>query len=284
MGVLIGIGAFLILADIFRLPSIKASKAYHNLSKRHKKNTSTFEVWFQGLAQFIAKNLKLNEYRRMQLLADLQSAGLDTTPELHIAKAITKAGICGILAIPAFFLFPILVPVIITLAFAVYYKESKDIQERIRKRRAAIEAELPRLVFTIQKTLTHSRDVLGMLESYKPYAGPMFREELNITVADMRSGNYETALKRLQSRVGSAMLSDVTSGLQAVLRGDDTAAYWASLSVKFSDHQRQQLKKQAQKVPGKVRRLSMVLLFCFIFVYLVVITTEIMSQLGVMFG
>ena len=100
----------------------------------------------------------------------------------------------------------------------------------------------------------------------------------------MRSGNYEAALTRLESRVGSAMLSDVVRGLISVLRGDDTTVYWASLSIKFADIQRQLLKMQAQKVPSKVKRLSMVLLFCFMAVYLVVITVEIMSSLGAIFG
>ena len=100
----------------------------------------------------------------------------------------------------------------------------------------------------------------------------------------MRSGNYESALTRLESRVGSAMLSDVVRGLISVLRGDNTTVYWATLSVKFADIGRQQLKVQAGKVPSKVKRLSMTLLFCFMAVYLVVITVEIMTSLGAMFG
>ena len=106
--------------------------------------------------------------------------------------------------------------------------------------------------------------------------------ELDITVADMRSGNYESALTRLESRVGSAMLSDVVKDLYLFCASDTT--YWSTLSIKFADYQRQHLKQQAQKVPGKVKRLSMVLLFCFIAVYLVVIIAEIMSSLGAMFG
>ena len=100
----------------------------------------------------------------------------------------------------------------------------------------------------------------------------------------MRSGNYESALTRLESRVGSSMLSDVVCGLISILRGDNTAVYWQALSIKFSDIQRQLLKQQAQKVPGRAKRLSMILLFCFIAVYIVVIITEIMTSLGAMFG
>jgi len=284
IGFLIGVGIFLIVSDLLRIPYIKTSKAIKNLSKRQSNKTSSIELWLTDFSIWVSKRLKLNEYKRLQLVSDLQTAGVNITPELHIANAIIKAGICGLLTIPAFFIFPLLVPVIVALAFAMYFKESKRIQEKIRARRAAIDFELPRLVFTIEKTLSHSRDVLAILDTYRENAGSELKHELSITVADMRSGNYEAALTRLESRVGSAMLSDVVRGLMSILEGDETAVYWASLSVKFADVGRQLLKMQAQKVPSKVRRLSMVLLFCFMAIYLVVITVEITSSLGVLFG
>jgi len=283
-GILVGVGVFFIIADLMKMPYIKTSKAISNLSKRQNKKTSTVELWLKDLSAWIARHLKLNEYRRMQLVSDLQTAGLNISSELHIANALVKAGICGLLTIPAFFIFPLIVPVVLTLAIAMYFKESKGIQLKIKIRRSAIEYELLRLVFTIDKTLSHSRDVLAILDNYRENAGAELKYELSITVADMRSGNYESALTRLESRVGSAMLSDVVRGLISLLRGDNTTAYWASLSVKFADIQRQLLKQQAQKVPAKVKRLSFVLLFCFMAVYLVVIVVEVMTSLGAMLG
>ena len=284
IGVLLGVGIFLLLADLMRIPFIKTSKAITNLSKRQKKKTSSIELWLKDFAVLLSKRIKLNEYKRMQLLSDLQTANVNIIPELHIANAIIKAGLCGLLTIPAFFIFPLITPLVVALSFAMYFKESKGIQERIKAKRTAIEYELPRLVFTIDKTLSHSRDVLAILDNYRENAGAELKYELSITVADMRSGNYESALTRLESRVGSAMLSDVVRGLISILRGDDTTIYWASLSVKFADIQRQLLKGQAQKVPSKVKRLSMGLLFCFMATYLVVLVVEIMTSLGAMFG
>ena len=128
------------------------------------------------------------------------------------------------------------------------------------------------------------RDVLAMLDGYRESAGPELRKELSITVADMRSGNYEAALTRLEARVGSTLLSDVTRGLIGILRGDDTSLYWSALSLKLADIQRQQLKQKAQKVPGKVKRLSMCLLGCFVMTYMSVIVWQIFTSLGVLFG
>ena len=284
IGILVGIGLYLIAADLLKIPFIKTSKAIVNLSKRQKKKITSLELWLQNLSSWMAGKIHINKYKKLQLQSDLKTAGISLSPEQYTANALLKAGICGIFAVPAFVVFPLLSPVLILIAIGLYFKESKGIQDKIRRKRTAIEYELPRLVFTIDKTLTHNRDILSILDSYRKNAGPELKDELNITVADMRSGNYESALTRLEARVGSSMLSDVVRGLISVLRGDNTAMYWASLSVKFADVQRQILKQQAIKVPSKIKRLSMVLLFCFILVYMVVIVVQIMLSLNAMFG
>ena len=284
IGALCGVGLFFVLADVYRIPYLKTSKAVESLSKKQKVKTSTLNVWLGNLADFLAKHMKLNEFKKAQLEADLKTAQMDITPEKFKANAIVKALLIGIFAIPMAFIFPILSPVVLFLAVFLYRRELKSVSVRIRHKREKIESELPRLVFTIDKTLKHSRDVLYMLESYAKNAGREMKHELDITVADMKSGNYEAAITRLEARVGSSMMSDVCRGLIGILRGDDTEMYWASLSLKFNDIQRQQLRLQAVRVPRKVKRLSMCLLICFMLVYVVVILSQIMDSIGVLFG
>ena len=284
IGILCGIGLFFVLADVYRIPYFKTSKAVESLSKKQKDKTSGLNLFLSGIAEKIAKHLKLNEFKRAQLEADLKTAQMDITPEMFKANAIVKAGIIGVFAIPVAFIFPLFVPVVLFLAVFLYRMETKSVSKRIRAKRERIEYELPRLVSNIEKTLAHNRDVLYMLESYAQNAGPELKHELEITVADMKSGNYEGAITRLESRVGSSMMSDVCRGLIGILRGDDNRMYWASLSLKFNDTARQQLRLKAQKVPRKVKRLSMCLLLCFMLIYIVVILEQIMTSLGVLFG
>lgn len=284
IGVLCGIGLFFVLADVYRIPYFKTSKAVESLSKKQKDKTSGLNLFLFGIAEKIAKHLKLNEFKRAQLEADLKTAQMDISPEMFKANAIVKAGIIGVFAIPVAFIFPLFVPVVLFLAVFLYRMETKSVSKRIRAKRERIEYELPRLVSNIEKTLAHNRDVLYMLESYVQNAGPELKHEITITVADMKSGNYEGAITRLESRVGSSMMSDVCRGLIGILRGDDNRMYWASLSLKFNDTARQQLRLKAQKVPRKVKRLSMCLLLCFMLIYIVVILEQIMSSLGVLFG
>jgi len=281
---LFGAGAFFIICDLLRVPLLKTSKAAKNLVKRQNAKTSSLEIWMQDLAISLARFVRLNEYKRLQLEADLQTAGMTVTPELHIASAAVRSVPIGLLALPMLFIFPLFAPLLIAVAAAYYFKQVRSVQAKIQKKRDSINYELPRLVYTIDKTLIHNRDVLSMLEGYKELAAPELASELAVTVADMRSGNYESALTRLEARVGSSMLSDVTRGLIGVLRGDETRLYWSALTVKFSDIQQQLLKQQAQKVPGKVKRLSMCLLMCFVLTYLVVIIVEVTSKLGILFG
>ena len=284
IGALFGVGLFFILADVYAIPYYKTSKAVESLSKLQKEKTSGLDLWLGGIAGWLSDRLPMDPFKRSQLEADLRTAQMDVTPEMFRANAIVKAMLVGIMAIPIAFIFPLLCPVVLFLAVFLYNMEIKSVSKRIQGKRAKIEYELPRLVFNIEKTLKHNRDVLYMLESYSKTAGPEMKHELDITAADMRSGNYEAAITRLESRVGSSMMSDVCRGLIGVLRGDDTEMYWASLAIKFSDAQRQQLRIQAQQVPRKVKRLSMCLLVCFMLIYVVVILAQIVNSLGVLFG
>ena len=284
IGVLVGIGLFMILADCFRIPYMRTSKAVNSLAKRQKEKTSSLDVWLSSFASFIARKLKLNEFKGAQLESDLRTAKMDISPEMFMANAIVKSLIIGVLAVPVFFILPVLSPIILFLAFILYRMNMKGIANRIRKKRAGIEYELPRFVFKIEKSLMHDKDVLGMIESFARNAGPELKHELDITAADMRSGNTEIAITRLEARVGSPLMSDVCRGLISIDRGDVNTVYWKSLSMKFADIQRQQLRLEAQKIPKKVKRLSMCLLFCFMLIYIVVILAQIMNSVGVLFG
>ena len=284
IGMLCGVALFFILVDVYKIPYYKTSKAVESLSKKQKDKKSGLDIWLSGIAEWLSKHIKLNEFKRAQLEADLKTAQMNISPEMFNANAIVKACLIGVLAIPVAFIFPLFVPVVLFLAFFLYRMEMRGVSKRIKAKREKIEYELPRLVSNIEKTLAHNRDVLYMLESYAQNAGPEMKHELNITVADMKSGNYEDAIIRLESRVGSSMMSDVCRGLIGILRGDDNRMYWASLALKFNDTARQQLRLQAQKVPKKVKRLSMCLLICFMLIYVVVILEQIMDSIGVLFG
>lgn len=284
LSIVAAVGIALILSDLLRVPSYAVSKATHNLGKKQNKKVNPLEIWLHGLSGWLADRMRLNEYKRLQLEADLKTADMNLSPEQYVANGIVKALFVGVFAIPFLFFSKIITLLIVICAVCLYINESKKVRNKIKERRQRIEYELPRLVANIEKTLVHSRDVLSILDTYKDTAGPELRRELEITVADMRSGNYEVALTRLESRVGSSMMSDITRGLIGVIRGDETSVYWGSLSLKFADFQRENLKNEANKAPKRIRKLSMVMLICFTLIYVVVIGQTLITSLGGMFG
>lgn len=282
-GILVGVGMMYVLLDAFRVPYLKTSKAVKTVSKKQREKTSSVDVWLGGIATSISKIIKLNEYKRAELENDLKTARINITPEQYKANAIVKAAVLGVFAIPMLFIFPLISPVILITSVIVYNIENKKAGKRIKEKREKIEYELPRFVSTVEKNLKHSRDALYMMESYIRNADEEFKEELSITVADMRSSNYEAAITRLEGRIGSPMMSDVCRGLIGVLRGDEMAVYWSTLSLKFADVHKQRLKLRAQKIPKKVKRLSIALLVCFMLVYVVVIMYQIVDSLALLF-
>jgi len=284
IALLFSFGVFLIAADRLRIPYLSTSLAMDHLARRQEVQTSKVEIWLKGLAVWLAGKLHLNEYRREQLAADLRAAGIQLSPEMHTANAIVRSALVAAVAIPVYFLLPWLSAVVLALSVLLYLKASRGIADAIREKKKQIEYDLPRFVAHVDQSLKHSRDVLAIIDGYREYAGRAFREELEITAADMRSGSYEAALTRLEARVGSSMLSDVVRCLIGVLHGDNTEILWANLSAKFSEYQRELLKAQAAAIPGKVRKLSMCLLICFMLMYAVVIGMQIYVSIGGLFS
>ena len=284
VGILTGIAAYFIFADLFRLPYVRTSRAVNNLAKKQQTKTSSLDVWLGNLASFLAKHMPMNDFRRQELAADLKTAQMDISPEMYKANAIVKTLLIGVFAVPVYFLFPILSPVVLFLAFVLYRANIRSVKVRIGNKRARIEADLPRLVTTIEKKLKYQRSIMDILSDFARNARPELKHELDITIADIHSGNEEAAINRLESRVGSPMMSDVCRGFVTLIHGDVAENYWSTIAMKFTDINHQRLKAEAAKVPRKVKRLSMCMLICFMLMYVVVIVVQIMNSVGVMFG
>lgn len=282
-GILFALGLFFILADILKLPYLRTAKAMISTGRQEKKAAKTVEAYLMPIAVKIAKHIHMDTYKRNRMQNVLKATGMNMTPEVYQTYAFVKAGAVLLFVIPCLFFFPLLAPIVLFLSIMVYFKESKRADEKLKVKRDEIESDLPRFVATIEQELKNSRDVLAIIENFKKNAGTAFAGELDIVAADMRSSSYEAALTRLESRLNSPMLSDVVRGLIGVLRGDDSAVYFQMLAHDFKQLELQKLKKEAQKIPPKIRIFSFLMLMCFLFTYLAIIALEIVKSLGTMF-
>jgi Flp pilus assembly protein TadB len=276
-------GAYFIIADLMKVPTLAATKAVIAVTRREKKQAKSLEAVIFDLAVKLSKYIKFGDYKKRKMAATLKSADISLSPEVYTAKAIVKAALILAFIIPCLAFLPILAPVVIFLAVAVFFKEYKAADEIVKKKRDAIENELPRFVNTLTQELKASRDILSILETYQKHAGEAFKTELEITVADMKSGSHETALTRFEARMGSSQLSDVVRGLIAVMRGDNGVVYFQMLSHDLKQLEIQRLKMIAMKRPDKIKKYSFYMLMCFLVMYLAIIGMEIFDAFGKLF-
>ncbi len=276
-------GSYFILAEIFQVPTYRASRAILTMGKKQKRQTKSADAFILEISGRIARFLPMDEYKRRKLAATLRSAEIPMTPELYMAQVYVKAGLMFLCIIPCLLTVPLLFPVFLAMGTGVFFSESGKAEKMVKKRREEIEFELPRFTATITQELMASRDILSMLEAYQKNAGPAMKNELAITTADMRTGNYEAALTRLEARVCSAMLSDVVRGLIGCIRGDDGVAFFRMLSHDMKQLEVQRLKKLAMERPPKIRRYSFLLLACMLLVYMGVMGYQILGTMSEMF-
>ena len=253
-----------------------------NTGRNDKKLSKSIEAILLGIAAKLGKIIPMDKYKKSRLESTLKSAGIKMTPETFTALAFVKALCIALLAIPCAFIFPLVIPFVIILAVAVYFRETGKADEKMREKRESIEQELPRFVATVEQELKTSRDVLSIMENFKKHAGVHFAYELDVTCADMRSSSYEAALTRFEARIGSAQLSDVVRGLVSVIRGDDSAVYFKMLAHDFKLIELQRLKAKAAKIPPKIRIFSFGMLMLFLLTYLVVMGMQLLDSLGSM--
>ena len=283
--IFLGIAAYNLSCAFVDIPTGRTSKMMMLARKQQSsKKEKLLDVYITKIAVLLAPFLRLDRLKRNRLQTALAIAGLELTPEAYTARAWVTAAAVGLCAIPMAFLMPLLSPVLVGLAVALWFSTYYAAFDFVRKRRKLIEAEIPRFALSIGQNLENDRDVLKMLTSYRRVAGRDFAAELDQTIADMKTGNYENALLRFETRIGSPMLSDVVRGLIGVLRGDDQRMYFKMICFDMRQIEQNNLKKEAAKRPRKIQRYSMMMLVCIMIIYLVVLCTEVINSLGVFFG
>lgn len=279
-----GIGCYHLPCAFVDVPTAQTSR----MMMLAKKQTGTgneklFDVYLTKIAAKLSPLLKLDPIKRSRLALTLDIAGIPLTPECYTMKAFLTAFATGLLSIPFFMIMPLMGLLIMGLAVMVWFSTYYKAFDLVKKRRRLIEAELPRFAVSIQQGLATDRDVLKLLTSYRRIAGPHLGQELDTTVADMRTGNYENALLHFQNRVGSTMLSDIVRGLIGTLRGDDQQMYFKMLVFDMRQIEQNNLKKEAGKRPKQMQKYSMMMLFCILLIYVVVLSVEVVGSLGSFF-
>lgn len=246
-------------------------------------NEKLFDVYLTKVAEKLSPLLRLDPIRKGKLSLALSIAGIPLTPEAYTMKAFLTALLTALAGLFLLLFIPMVGFIVMGLSILMWFSTYQQAFDIVKKRKKLIEAELPRFAVSIQQGLSTDRDVLKLLISYRRIAGPHLGQELDTTIADMKTGNYENALLHLQNRVGSTMLSDIVRGLIGTLRGDDQQMYFKMLVFDMRQIEQNNLKKEAAKRPKQMQKYSMMMLFCILLIYVVVLSVEVVGSLGAFF-
>ncbi len=265
---------YLILCELFRMPTLANTKMVVMLTQSSK--ARGYQATILRLSNELAKHIHLSPYKRRVMVATLKYAGIDLSPETYYAKSIVKAFLCLLPIVFFIPIMPIAIPIFILLSVIQFRNGIREAQKIVIQKREKIDQELPRFVETVAQEVEASKDVLSILERYRSSAGELFRDEIEITISEMKSGSQEAALNHLAGRVGSSMLSQIVQGFLGVIRGGNEVLYFGLLTHDFQNSDYQKLQKEIIKRPGEMRKYFWLMLGCFIATYGYALAYQIM--------
>lgn len=229
----------------------------------------------------IARILPLSEYKRQRYEADFARLGITIPPQEYMAGQIAKSLLLAALGL-AFI--PLGIPWLSVLTCLVgvlaYFQSTSKLRKRIEKLNQAIDAELPRMVGTMECTLGNNRDLIGFFSRYRRVAGRIMGQELDVLLTDLQTGNQELALRRMEGRIQSSNLSALIMVLLGVDQGIDQRTSLAVLSRDIRTKERELTRRRMEKRPGRIKTACLVLTVEMILMFMVPLVMMIISTLA----
>lgn len=275
---LCGIATYMIIASVLKLPT---QRSVDTLLKAYEGNTK--KPAFDDVSKKLAKHINLDKYKKEQLIRALDVSHDSRTPEEYVSSAIVFGTVVSLILSMILVISKPLGLIAITIGPVLGYAQYKDAFVKLKKHKESIEREIPRFAQSIHENLKVSRDILAIFQSYKTVANKSLRFELEKTIADMKTSNYEAALLRFDARIGSPNLSELVRGLLGALRGNDQSTYFEHFAYEMRHYEENMIRKEAMKRPEKMHFLSMAMLGGILLMLAAVCGTLLMEAFS-MFG
>lgn len=283
LAMLFGYGLFQLVGGIFDVPSHREIKTIMAVGKKKKEKVNVLDAFVFKVSHLIIPYVRINPYKRKKMGNALKSLGSLDTPEMVYSRAFVESAIYAGIGLILVFVHPIFTLILLFYAIQRFSTQIGKIDQLMRKRREKIEWELPRFVNTVQQEIKKRQDLLAILIDFRKNSDGELGEELEVTIADMKTSDYENAISRLDARVVSSLLSDVTQGLIAVLRGDDIVSYFEQLGIQLRSFEKNRLKKEMNRRLEKIKKYPYILLFTFLLMVVYAVGYDIMTTLPSIF-
>lgn len=278
--ILLCIGLYCTLARLFHVPPFCAAQAFRPPKKAGKIYTEILD----SFATKVALHLPMGIVKQSELQKLLAAANIQESPKEHMAQVYIRAGAVLLLLIPALFIHPVLCLLPVGLCWFICNHAKENLKKVGDRRKNEIEKELPRFVSYLANTLKTQRNVISCFDAYKVNYDSALTKELSVTVADMRTGNAELALQRLELRINSPYMSQLVRGLLSAMRGNDMYTYFDNLSFELTNVWEQRLRAQALRQEPRIARMSYLLFGLSLVTVFIVLGTALLSAATVFGG
>jgi pilus assembly protein TadC len=250
---------FLGLKAIFGASQGRSFAGSRTLKKMSGWQDKRRDIWastpLKQLTALAARAVLMDETTASRLERNLEKAGFSITPQEYTARKylIMTFGII-LTALFSFLHFYFGSVICLLLMVFALMKQRDALDMRIRKKERVISEEMPQFVRSICRSLQSSRDLETVIGAYRKVAGPELGGELDILLAEMRSGNVQTALLHFEYRLGTPEASRLCAALRSMSMGIDQTATLNYLADDMARQAKENIRKELSLRPGKMRR------------------------------
>jgi len=236
--------------------SLAGHRSLSRISKGQKKPFDPWTVFpLKQILDLTARLVFLDEAAASRLGKDLEKAGLPITPHAYTArKYLTVFAGVGLTAVSVALRFYFGVLIILPATVFFLMKQRDTLNVKVRKKELAISQEMPRFVRTICRSLQTDRDLYNVIGAYRKAAGSELGGELDILLAEMQSGNVQTALSHFENRLGTAETFRLCAALRDMSLGVDQSATLSFIADDMARQAKENTKRELSLRPGKMRR------------------------------
>jgi hypothetical protein len=272
-------GLFFLTSHILRLPSRKSVKAIAGVHGKPGM-TERLQQAIHPLAVLLARLFPMSGYREKRMHSDFERLGVALTPKEYAASELAKAlllGLTGLIFIPLGL--PWFALLTGMLGLISYFRSMQSIRKRVQQLDREIEAEMPRLVETLNLSFQENRDLIGVFEKYRLVSGKALGGELDRLILDLKTGNQERALKEMDSRLNLPSFSALTAALCGVHKGIDQRTSLLVLEQDLRTSERERLRREMETGEKRVKTASFILTILMIALFMIPIVLLILRNL-----
>ncbi|ODA43071.1 hypothetical protein [Desulfosporosinus sp. BG] len=293
--VLLTAAGFLICRQILKIPKQSMKKNLKNLqTEKEKAGAKLLKIFVMPLVKPVSRFIRIEPEKEVKMAAMLRRGGLVLTPKEYYARAV----ICAVFTLPlSTLLLAIgavkLAPVTLIFSVIVYFHFMTDLKDKLKEKKALIEIELPSFVRSILYKLEDVRgsneksvvqvDLIQIFEDYLKVSSEVFYYDVAVLIMEMKAKDIETALRNFNERIGLIEVSFLVNALIGLYRGEHQGEALMYLAKDMDIKAKEALRKNLNKLPGKIKLASIPLVVVTLVSLLYVIGSHLIRSVGGLF-